>query len=121
MSLHLIVFITFIVIATVKYISKEQDGEMTLTSIFVNTIKKLKCLQTRLTTIFSKKYLCISDNVISFQCFKIFLPEGFPDDTTSELTKVLSNNTDVEAIKINQFTRDDGIFILFLASLSFLI
>ena len=39
MSLHLIVFITFIVIATVKYISKEQDGEMTLTSIFVKTIK----------------------------------------------------------------------------------
>ena len=39
----------------------------------------------------------------------------------SELTKVLPNNRDVNAIKMNQFNRDDGIFIAFLASLYHLI
>ena len=55
-----------------------------------------------------------------FQRF-IFLPAALADETMSELTKVLPNNRDVDAIKMNQFNRDDGIFIAFLASLYHLI
>ena len=51
----------------------------------------------------------------------IFLPAELADETMSELTKVLPNNRDVDAIKMNQFNRDDGIFIAFLASLYHLI
>ena len=48
--------------------------------------------------------------------FVNFLPEGFPDDTMKDLTKVLSNNRDVDAIKMNQFNQE-GIFIFCIASL----
>ena len=66
------------------------------------------------------EYQNLRECSFKFQRF-IFLPAALADETMSELTKVLPNNRDVDAIKMNQFNRDDGIFIAFLASLYHLI